>query len=241
MDLHRVCGTAGVAVFGRPGTDFIQSRCDVAGFELGCHIPLHVDQDKGRIWNTQSDCRLWNFRLMLAMTFQLNHNLERCIGQINRHLMRHKIILGLDDRGRISCHKVNLCFIYFDTNDCVVSACYCWDSLCYGFFFRFYHLTMVVEKAARDNRAWRSSWTYSEQGLVAWRPKSFQTVSRKNGHRRSRHHHSGQQHDTCFPQTSELFPSLLILNFANQHLDQMQCVIVYESISCRILMTGDVY
>lgn len=52
---------------------------------------------------------------------QLNHNLERCMAQINRHLIRHKIIIGLDDRGRISCHKVNLCFIYFDTTECVVS------------------------------------------------------------------------------------------------------------------------
>ncbi|XP_024893798.1 uncharacterized protein LOC112468719 isoform X4 [Temnothorax curvispinosus] len=34
-------------------------------------------------------------------------------------VMWHKILLGLDDRGKISCHKVNLCFIYFDTTDCV--------------------------------------------------------------------------------------------------------------------------
>ncbi|XP_012539945.1 uncharacterized protein LOC105838730 isoform X4 [Monomorium pharaonis] len=34
-------------------------------------------------------------------------------------VMWHKILLGLDDRGKISCHKVNLCFIYFDTTDCI--------------------------------------------------------------------------------------------------------------------------
>ncbi|XP_054282010.1 transmembrane protein 268-like isoform X1 [Macrosteles quadrilineatus] len=50
---------------------------------------------------------------------KLNHNLERCMANVNKHLLKHKIILGLDDRGKISCHKVNLCFIYFDTADCV--------------------------------------------------------------------------------------------------------------------------
>jgi hypothetical protein len=53
---------------------------------------------------------------------QLNHSLERCMAQVNRHLLRHKIILGLDDRGKLSCHKVNLCFIYFDTMECIVSS-----------------------------------------------------------------------------------------------------------------------
>ncbi|XP_047472842.1 transmembrane protein 268-like isoform X1 [Penaeus chinensis] len=50
---------------------------------------------------------------------QLNKSLERCIAGINLQLLRHKILLGLDDRGKLSCHKVNLCFIYFDTHDCV--------------------------------------------------------------------------------------------------------------------------
>nr|CAD7202694.1 unnamed protein product [Timema douglasi] len=41
------------------------------------------------------------------------------MAQVNKHLLRHSIILGLDDRGKLSCHKVNLCFIYFDTADCI--------------------------------------------------------------------------------------------------------------------------
>ncbi|CAL4065004.1 unnamed protein product, partial [Meganyctiphanes norvegica] len=49
----------------------------------------------------------------------LNKGLERCIAGINLQLIRHKILLGLDDRGKLSCHKVNLCFIYFDMHDCV--------------------------------------------------------------------------------------------------------------------------
>ncbi|XP_029171688.1 transmembrane protein 268 isoform X3 [Nylanderia fulva] len=55
----------------------------------------------------------------MFIKIKLNHNLEKCMAQINKHLLKHKIILGLDDRGKISCHKVNLCFIYFDTTDCV--------------------------------------------------------------------------------------------------------------------------
>lgn len=43
------------------------------------------------------------------------------MAEINLQLLRHKILLGLDDRGKLSCHKVNLCFIYFDTHECVVS------------------------------------------------------------------------------------------------------------------------
>ena len=27
--------------------------------------------------------------------------------------------MGVDDRGKLSCHKVNLVFIYFEVNDCV--------------------------------------------------------------------------------------------------------------------------
>lgn len=57
----------------------------------------------------------------MFIKIKLNHNLEKCMAQVNKHLLRHKILLGLDDRGKISCHKVNLCFIYFDTTDCIVS------------------------------------------------------------------------------------------------------------------------
>lgn len=55
----------------------------------------------------------------MFIKIKLNHNLEKCMAQVNKHLLRHKILLGLDDRGKISCHKVNLCFIFFDTTDCV--------------------------------------------------------------------------------------------------------------------------
>ncbi|XP_021939933.1 transmembrane protein 268 isoform X3 [Zootermopsis nevadensis] len=57
--------------------------------------------------------------LCMWIKIKLNRSLERCMAQVNKHLLRHKIILGLDDRGKLSCHKVNLCFIYFDTMDCI--------------------------------------------------------------------------------------------------------------------------
>ena len=40
---------------------------------------------------------------------------------VNNSLTKHKLLLGVDDRGKISCHKVNLCFIYFDSSECIVS------------------------------------------------------------------------------------------------------------------------
>lgn len=50
---------------------------------------------------------------------RLSRGLERCLASVNKQLLRHKIILALDDRGKISCHKVNLCFMYYDPAQCV--------------------------------------------------------------------------------------------------------------------------
>ena len=47
--------------------------------------------------------------------------MELCMAFINAGMLKHNIILGLDDRGKISCQKVNLCFIYFDSAECIVS------------------------------------------------------------------------------------------------------------------------
>lgn len=50
---------------------------------------------------------------------RLARGLERCLASVNKQLVKHKIILALDDRGRISCHKVNLCFMYYDPEQCI--------------------------------------------------------------------------------------------------------------------------
>lgn len=57
--------------------------------------------------------------LCMWVKLRLSRGLEKCLARVNRQLMRHKILLVLDDRGRISCHKVNLCFMYFDAAQCV--------------------------------------------------------------------------------------------------------------------------
>ncbi|KAL1491015.1 hypothetical protein ABEB36_011676 [Hypothenemus hampei] len=57
--------------------------------------------------------------LSMYIKFKLQRNLERCLAQVNKQLLRHKIVLALDDRGKISCHKVNLCFIYMDSTPCI--------------------------------------------------------------------------------------------------------------------------
>lgn len=57
--------------------------------------------------------------LSMWLKFRLARGLERCMANVNKQLLRHKIVLALDDRGRMSCHKVNLCFLYFDPSLCI--------------------------------------------------------------------------------------------------------------------------
>lgn len=57
--------------------------------------------------------------LCMWIKMRLSKGLEQCLASVNKLLNKHKLILALDDRGRISCHKVNLCFIYFDSGPCV--------------------------------------------------------------------------------------------------------------------------
>lgn len=51
---------------------------------------------------------------------RLNKQLEQCMSTVNAALLKHNLILGLDDRGKLSCHKVNLCFIYIEPKECIV-------------------------------------------------------------------------------------------------------------------------
>lgn len=53
------------------------------------------------------------------LKLQLGKGLEKCLAGVNKQLMKHKLLVTLDDRGKMSCHKVNLCFMYFDTAPCV--------------------------------------------------------------------------------------------------------------------------
>jgi len=50
---------------------------------------------------------------------KLNKQMEKCMSVVNQSLIKHNLLLGVDDRGKISCHKVNLVFIYFEPADCI--------------------------------------------------------------------------------------------------------------------------
>ncbi|XP_059059253.1 uncharacterized protein LOC131852589 isoform X2 [Achroia grisella] len=57
--------------------------------------------------------------LCMWIKLKLSKGLEQCLASVNKLLNKHKLVLALDDRGKISCHKVNLCFIYFDSGPCI--------------------------------------------------------------------------------------------------------------------------
>jgi len=57
--------------------------------------------------------------LCMWIKLKLNKKLEKCMAFINSSLLKHNIILGVDDRGKLSCQKVNLCFIYLESADCI--------------------------------------------------------------------------------------------------------------------------
>lgn len=57
--------------------------------------------------------------LCIWLKYKISSGLEKCLAKINKSLMRHKIAIALDDRGNISCHKIHLCFLYFDSSQCI--------------------------------------------------------------------------------------------------------------------------
>ncbi|XP_050675526.1 uncharacterized protein LOC126972680 isoform X2 [Leptidea sinapis] len=57
--------------------------------------------------------------LCMWIKLRLSKGLEQCLASVNKLLVKHKLILALDDRGKMSCHKVHLCFLYFDSAPCI--------------------------------------------------------------------------------------------------------------------------
>jgi len=57
--------------------------------------------------------------LCMWIKLKLNKKLEKSMAFINSSLLKHNLILGVDDRGKLSCQKVNLCFIYLESADCI--------------------------------------------------------------------------------------------------------------------------
>ena len=60
------------------------------------------------------------FILIIMLFDQLYHMLESCMDKINSMFYKFNILVGIDDRGNLSCHKINLIFVYFDVNSCIV-------------------------------------------------------------------------------------------------------------------------
>merc|ERR1712038_1882311 len=64
-------------------------------------------------------CNAMAIFLCMWLKLKLNKSLESCIASVNSGLIKHKLLLALDDRGKVSCHKINLCFIYLDCSLCI--------------------------------------------------------------------------------------------------------------------------
>lgn len=70
----------------------------------------------GVAWLILNACAIF---FCMWVKLRLNKQMEKCMASVNSTLIKHNIILGVDDRGKLSCHKVNLCFIYFESADCI--------------------------------------------------------------------------------------------------------------------------
>ncbi|CAG9766860.1 unnamed protein product [Ceutorhynchus assimilis] len=101
--------------------------------------------------------------LSMYIKFKLQRNLERCLANVNKQLLRHKIALALDDRGKISCHKVNLCFIYMDSAPCIA------------------HLQTSIEQQERDPASgWEQRMDITANDIVIQGSRTTR-LSRKQG------------------------------------------------------------
>lgn len=57
--------------------------------------------------------------IVLYLKNRMAANLEKCFATVNRYLHKHNILIGMDDVGEYSCHKINLIFVYFKPNECI--------------------------------------------------------------------------------------------------------------------------
>ena len=54
------------------------------------------------------------------VVFQLKIGLAQVVSEANKHLLHHNLIVGVQDRGQLSCHKVVIIFMYYQTQECLV-------------------------------------------------------------------------------------------------------------------------
>uniref|UniRef100_A0A914W7G2 Transmembrane protein 268 n=1 Tax=Plectus sambesii TaxID=2011161 RepID=A0A914W7G2_9BILA len=57
--------------------------------------------------------------ICLLIKKQINTGLHHCVRSANKILIRHNLLVGVEDRGKLSCHKIAIHFIYFRTSDCM--------------------------------------------------------------------------------------------------------------------------
>jgi hypothetical protein len=97
------------------------------------------------------------------LKYKLSRNLERCLAHVNKQLLRHKIVIALDDRGKISCHKVNLCFLYMDSAPCIA------------------HLQTSIDQQERDpSNGWEQRMDITANDIVIQGSRTTR-LSRKQG------------------------------------------------------------
>uniref|UniRef100_A0A915KDB2 Uncharacterized protein n=1 Tax=Romanomermis culicivorax TaxID=13658 RepID=A0A915KDB2_ROMCU len=56
--------------------------------------------------------------LVLHVKRILNRNLHKCVASVNKLLIKYNLMIGIEDRGKLSCHKIALIFVYFDWKSC---------------------------------------------------------------------------------------------------------------------------
>lgn len=100
--------------------------------------------------------------ISMWLKFKLARNLERCLAYVNKQFLRHKIVLALDDRGKLSCHKVNLCFLYMDAGPCIA------------------HLQGSIETQEREANGWEQRMDIAANDIVIQGSRTTR-LSRKQG------------------------------------------------------------
>uniref|UniRef100_A0AC34REH0 Secreted protein n=1 Tax=Panagrolaimus sp. JU765 TaxID=591449 RepID=A0AC34REH0_9BILA len=50
----------------------------------------------------------------------LKEGLSQVVSGTNKHLLHHNLIVGVQDRGQLSCHKVVIIFMYYQTHECLL-------------------------------------------------------------------------------------------------------------------------
>ncbi|XP_056632944.1 transmembrane protein 268 isoform X3 [Diorhabda sublineata] len=101
--------------------------------------------------------------LSMYLKYKLQRNLEKCLANVNKQLLRHKIVLALDDRGKISCHKVTICFIYLDSAPCIAN------------------LQSSIDQIERDHTGgWEQRMDISAQDIIIQGSRTTR-LSRKQG------------------------------------------------------------